>query len=249
MGALEGRTAIVTGGGRDIGRACAEALADEGAAVAISYMASSAGAQETVAAIESRGGKAFAMSCDATDPAQIDALVERTAAELGGVHILVNNAGGLVARKRMDEMDMAHWHRVMDLNLTSAVLATKAVLPHLGDGGAIVNIASQAGRDGGGPGAVAYATSKGAMMTFTRGLAKELGPKVRVNAVCPGMIATGFHDTFTPDEARARVAGGTPLKREGDAAEIGRLVAFLAGDAAAFVNGACVDANGGTLFS
>ena len=249
MSSLEGRTAIITGGGRDIGRACAEALAAEGAMVAISYMSSSSGADEAVAAIEGKGGRAFVMQCDVTDGAQVQALVDRTVSDLGGkVDVLVNNAGGLIARKPMSEMDMDHWHDVMNLNLTSAVLAIKAVLPHMSEG-AIVNVASQAGRDGGGPGAIAYATSKGAMMTMTRGLAKELGPKVRVNAVCPGIIATGFHDTFTPDEARARVAAGTPLKREGRAEEIGQLVAFLAGDRAAFVNGACVDANGGMLFS
>ena len=245
---LQGKVAIITGGGRDIGRACAEALAAEGAAVAISYMSSSTGADEAVAAIEGKGGKAFAMQCDVTDAGQVSALVERAASDLGGVHVLVNNAGGLVARKRMDEMDMDHWHKVMDLNLTSAVLAIKAALPHM-DEGAIVNVSSQAGRDGGGPGAIAYATSKGAMMTLTRGLAKELGPKVRVNAICPGMISTGFHDTFTPDEARARVAAATPLKREGRAEEIGQLVAFLASDKAAYVNGACIDVNGGMVFS
>ena len=249
MSSLEGKVAIVTGGGRDIGRACAEALAAEGARVAISYMSSATGANEAVAAIEGRGGTAFAMRCDATDPAQVEALVERAASEAGGrIDILVNNAGGLVARKTMAEMDLDHWRRVMELNLTSAVLAIKAVLPRMEEG-AIVNVASQAGRDGGGPGAIAYATSKGAMMTMTRGLAKELGPKVRVNAVCPGMIATGFHDAFTPDEARARVAGATPLKREGRAEEIGALVAFLASGKSAFINGACVDVNGGMLFS
>ena len=245
---LQGKVAIVTGGGRDIGRACAQALAAEGAAVAISYMSSSTGADEAVSAIEANGGKAFAMRCDVTDGAQVEALVARAVTDLGSLHVLVNNAGGLVARKTMAEMDMDHWRHVMDLNLTSAVLAIKAALPHMEEG-AIVNVASQAGRDGGGPGAIAYATSKGAMMTLTRGLAKELGPKLRVNAVCPGMISTGFHDTFTPDEARARVAAGTPLKREGRAEEIGQLVTFLAGDKAAFVNGACVDVNGGMLFS
>ncbi|MEM7567677.1 MAG: glucose 1-dehydrogenase [Pseudomonadota bacterium] len=249
MTALEGKTAIVTGGGRDIGRACAEALAEEGAAVAISYRTSGAGAEEAVEAITAKGGRAFAMACNATDQGAVEALVARAVSEFGGVDVLVNNVGGLVARKTMAELDMDHWATVMDLNLTSAVFAIKAALPHMAEGGAIVNIASQAGRDGGGPGAIAYATAKGAMMTLTRGLAKELGPKIRVNAVCPGMISTGFHDTFTPDEARARVAAAVPLKREGRAEEIGKLVAFLASDQAAYVNGASIDANGGALFS
>ena len=107
----------------------------------------------------------------------------------------------------------------------------------------------QAGRDGGGPGALAYATSKGAVMTFTRGLAKEVGPDIRVNAVCPGMISTTFHDTFTKPEVRERVAGATSLKREGSSEDVAGLVAFLASDDAAYVTGACYDINGGVLFS
>jgi len=142
------------------------------------------------------GGNAFAMQGDLTNEADVKALVDRAASELGGVDILVNNAGGLVARKRIEEMDLAHWNTVMDLNLTSIFLMVKASLAHM-KSGAIINIASQAGRDGGGPGAVVYATSKGAVMTMTRGLAKELGPDIRVNGICPGMIDTDFLITGT----------------------------------------------------
>ena len=117
------------------------------------------------------------------------------------------------------------------------------------EGGAIVNFASQAARDGGGPGASAYATSKGGVLTFTRGLAKELGPKnIRVNCVSPGMISTTFHDTFTKDEVRTKVAAGTPLRREGKAGEVGDLVVYLASDEASFITGASVEINGGTYF-
>ena len=111
-------------------------------------------------------------------------------------------------------------------------------------------IASQAGRDGGGPGAAAYATGKGAVMTFTRSMAKELGPKgIRVNAVCPGMIATSFHDRFSKDEVREKVAGMTPLRREGQADEVAEVVSFLASEEAAFLTGVSLDVNGGLLFS
>jgi len=144
---------------------------------------------------------------------------------------------------------LEHWQSVMDLNLTSVFHIVKASLPHMGKGGAIVNLASQAGRDGGGPGAVAYATSKGAVNTMTRGLAKELGPDIRVNAVCPGMIDTDFHNIFTKPEVRTNVAGATPLKREGSSEDVANLVTFLATDEAAFITGACVDINGGLLFS
>lgn len=127
---------------------------------------------------------------------------------------------------------------------------TKAVLPYMPSGGSIVNFASQAARDGGGFGALAYATSKGGVSTFTKGLAKELGPKgIRVNALCPGMISTGFHDTFTKPEIREKVASGTPLKREGQAAEIADLVTYLASDKASFITGTNIDINGGTFFS
>ncbi|NNJ80378.1 MAG: SDR family oxidoreductase, partial [Xanthomonadales bacterium] len=129
-------------------------------------------------------------------------------------------------------------------------LVTKAVVPYMGDGGSIINFSSQAGRDGGGPGAWAYAASKGAITTFTRGLAKELGPKnIRVNAVCPGMIATTFHDTFTKDEVRANVAGATPLRREGRAGEVADAVAYLASRESSFLTGVNLDINGGLLFS
>lgn len=245
---LSGKTAIVTGGGRDIGRACALRLAAAGASVAINYHSSSEGADSAVAEITANGGKAFAMQGDLTDPAAATALADRAASELGGVDILVNNTGGLVARVKLAEMSLEHWHKVMDVNLTSAFLVTRAALQHM-KSGAIVNLVSQAARDGGGPGASVYGASKGAMMTLTRGLAKELGPDIRVNGLCPGMIDTDFHNVFTKDEVRKNVANATPLKREGSPEDIANLVAYLASDDAAFITGANVDINGGMLFS
>jgi 3-oxoacyl-[acyl-carrier protein] reductase len=147
-------------------------------------------------------------------------------------------------------MDEAFFDAVMDLNLKSTFLVTKAVVPHMAKGGAIVNLSSLAGRDGGGPGASIYATSKGAVMTLTRGLAKELGPQgIRVNALCPGLIGTSFHDIFSKPEGRAAVAGNTPLRREGTPDEVAAAVAFLASDDAAFLTGTNVDINGGLAFS
>lgn len=245
---LKGKTAIVTGGGRDIGRACAKQLAAEGANVAINYFSSSDGADAAVKEIEAAGGKAFALKADLNAQDGVDALVGKTVEAFGGVDILVNNTGGLIARKTIAEMSLEHWQAVMDLNLTSTFLMVKACLPHMTTG-AIVNIASQAGRDGGGAGAVAYATSKGAVMTMTRGLAKELGPSIRVNALCPGMIDTDFHNIFTKDEVRRNVEAASPVKRQGTPQDIANLVAFLASDDAAFITGANVDINGGMLFS
>ncbi len=245
---LQGKTAIITGGGRDIGRACAMRLAAEGANVAISYHASSKGADSAVAEITSNGGKAIAVQADLSAQVGVDALVGATVKAFGGVDILVNNAGGLIARKTIPEMSLEHWNAVMSLNLTSTFMMVKACLPHM-KSGSIVNLASQAGRDGGGPGSVAYATSKGAVMTMTRGLAKELGPKIRVNALCPGMIDTDFHNIHTKDEVRKHVANVAPLKREGVPDDVANLVWFLASDQSAFITGANLDINGGMLFS
>ena len=245
---LAGKTAIVTGGGRDIGAAVAIRLAAEGANVAINYFASSTSADDTVAKIKAVGGNAFAMQGDLKNADDVKALVAKTVETFGGVDVLVNNAGGLVARKKISEMDLAHWQDVMDLNLTSTFMMTNAVLQHM-TSGTIVNLASQAGRDGGGPGAVPYATSKGAVMTMTRGLAKELGPDIRVNALCPGMIDTDFHNIHTPDAGRRGFEANAPVKRQGHVDDAANLVLFLASDDSAFITGANIDINGGMLFS
>jgi 3-oxoacyl-[acyl-carrier protein] reductase len=249
MNGLKNKVILVTGGGRDIGKACAERLASEGAKVAITYFGSAASAEECRNAITAAGGKAIAVKADMTMAAEAQSAVEKTVAEFGRLDGLVHVAGGMIARKTLADMDEAFFRQVIDVNLTSLFNASKAAVAAMSDGGSIVTFASQAGRDGGGPGAVAYATSKGAVMTFTRGLAKELGPKIRVNSVCPGMISTTFHDTFTKPEVRERVAGATPLKREGKPEEVASLVAFLVSDEASFISGACYDVNGGTLFS
>lgn len=249
---LSGKVAIVTGGARDIGRAVSVRLAQCGATVVVNYRNADdpKNANETVNQIKNLGGKAVAIAGDVTNPAEVAALVKKSVETCGPVSILVNNAGGMVARKKMNEMDEKFWDCVIGLNLKSTWLVTKEVLAQMPEGSAIVNIASQAGRDGGGPGSLAYATAKGGVITFTRGLAKELGArKIRVNSVCPGMINTLFHDTFTSPEVRKKVAGSTPVGREGEACEVANLVVFLASDEASFVNGTNVDINGGTLFS
>ncbi|XUU60814.1 SDR family NAD(P)-dependent oxidoreductase [Erythrobacter sp. HA6-11] len=248
---FEGKTAIVTGGSRDIGRAICVKLGSEGANVVVNYNSNEADADATVAAVEAGGGKAIKVKADVTKAADVDALIKASRDAFGDrIDILVNNAGGLVARKTLEEMDEDFFNHVMQLNLTSTFLACKSAVPFMSAGGSIVNLASLAGRDGGGGGAIAYATSKGAVMTFTRGLAKELGPKgIRVNAICPGMIATTFHDTFTPNAARENVANSTPLRRQGQANEAADLVAYLASDDASFVTGANIDINGGLGFS
>lgn len=251
MALLSGKIALVTGGARDIGRATVLKLSQNGASVVFTYLSSSEEAQETAALAEQAGAKVLAVKADVTKSGDVDAVIKASTEAFGKhIHILVNNAGGLVARKKIDEMDEAFWNDVISLNLTSVFLVTKAVLPFMPDGSAIVNLSTQAARDGGGAGAIAYASAKAGVMTFTRGLAKELGAqRIRCNALAPGMINTGFHNTFTKPEVRERVAAATPLGREGEAQEIAELVFFLASDASSFMNGATVDINGGTYFS
>ena len=248
---FENKVVIVTGGSRDIGRAVSIKLAQQGAKVVINYHKGQDAAQETLKLVQQAGGEAIIAYADMTNAAEVDAMVQATRNAFGNdIHLLVNVAGGLVARKTTLEMDVDFWDHVMAINVRSVFLACKSVLPFMPEGGSIVNFSSLAGRDGGGGGASAYATAKGAVLTYTRALAKELGPKkIRVNAVAPGMIATSFHDNFTKPEIRANVANATPLKREGGAEEVADLVAYLAGNASSFITGANIDINGGVAFS
>jgi 3-oxoacyl-[acyl-carrier protein] reductase len=248
---LQGKVAIVTGGGRDIGKAVSKKLAAEGAKVVINYAKNKDKASETLQEIQQNGGDAILVQGDMTKQVDVDKVISETIKAYGNeIHILVNVAGGLVARKTLEEMDEEFFCNLLRLNLVSVFLVTKAVVPHMKPGASIINFASQAGRDGGGAGSMAYSTSKGSVMTFTRSLAKELGPKnIRVNAVCPGMIATTFHDTFTKDEVRKNVAAITPLRREGHACEVANVVACLASAETSFVTGTNIDINGGLVFS
>ncbi|MCP9749461.1 SDR family NAD(P)-dependent oxidoreductase [Ferruginibacter sp. HRS2-29] len=251
MSSMTGKVAIVTGGARDIGRQVSIKLAQQGAKVCINYFGNKELAEETLDIITDAGGEAIIVQGDMTKAADVKAVVEACTTVFGDkVHILVNVAGGILGRKPLAELDEEFWDAVMDVNLKSAYLVTRATVPFMTEGGAIVNFASQAARDGGGGGALAYATAKGGVLTMTRGLAKELGPKgIRVNCVSPGMINTTFHDTFTRPEIRTNVAAATPLRREGNAAEVGDLVVYLAGDASSFINGESVEINGGTYFA
>ncbi|MBM4168978.1 MAG: SDR family oxidoreductase [Ignavibacteria bacterium] len=250
MNELKNKVALVTGGARDIGRAVSMKLAQDGAAVALNYFDNPNDAQETVRMITEAAGKAIAVQGDMTKTEDVERFVSEARKVFGDtIHILVNVAGGLVGRKTMPEMDEGFWDFVIALNMKSVFLVTKAALPHFADGGAIVNFASQAARDGGGMGAIAYSSAKGGVLTMTRGLAKELGPrKIRVNCVSPGMINTTFHNTFTKPEVRQRVAAMTPLGREGDAQEVADLVHFLVSSRSSFINGESVEINGGTYF-
>ena len=247
---LAGRVAIVTGGARDIGAAVSRRLAQSGASVAVNYSASGDRAKALVAEIANAGGKAAAIQADVTRPADIQRLADETRAAFGDrIDILVNNAGGLVGRKTLADMDEAFLDRVLDLNLKSVFLVTKAVLPYFANGGAIVNLSSLAARDGGGGGAIAYATAKGGVLTFTRALSKELASRrIRVNCVSPGLIDTTFHDMFTKPEVRQAVAARTSVGREGTVDDVADSVLFLVSSAASYITGESIEINGGVYF-
>ncbi|GAA4732698.1 SDR family NAD(P)-dependent oxidoreductase [Flavisolibacter ginsenosidimutans] len=248
---LKGKVAIVTGGARDIGREVSLRLAKEGAKVVVNYFGSESEATKVAKQIKDEGGEAIAVKGDMTKWTEVVNLIDETKKAFGKeIHILTNVVGGLFGRKTIEEQDEEWYNLVMDVNLKSIFFTTKACVGAMPAGSSIINFSSQAGRDGGGGGASLYATAKGAVMTYTRAMAKELGPKgIRVNAVAPGMIATSFHDRFTKPEIRTNVAASTPLRRQGDAKDVADLVIYLASDEASFITGTNIDINGGTYFS
>lgn len=248
---LENKVVVVTGGVRDIGRAVSLDLANHGAKLAINYYGSEEHASSLKNELAAKNVDAFILQGDLTKESDVSALINKTTETFGDeIHGLVNISGGLVERRKITEMDEEFLNKVMNLNFNSTFLTTKHALAHMKSGSSVVNFASQAGRDGGGPGASAYASSKGAVITFTRAMAKELGPDgIRVNSLCPGMISTAFHDTFTKDEVRTNVANATPLKREGTPHEMATTVSFLLSDEASFLTGVNLDTNGGLVFS
>jgi 3-oxoacyl-[acyl-carrier protein] reductase len=183
----------------------------------------------------------------------VNQVFAQAADELGGhIDILVNNAGSLVGRVLVVEMSDEHWHRVIDVNLTSALYCTRAALPYMSTGwGRIVNVSSLAAHNGGGGGAVAYGAAKAGVIGLTRGLSKELAPKgITVNAVAPGFIlGTPFHATFTPPEKQKTVISNIPLKRAGTPEDIANAILFLVSDMASFITGEVTDINGGSWFN
>jgi 3-oxoacyl-[acyl-carrier protein] reductase len=248
---LQNKLILITGGARDIGRAITKNLAKNGANLAINFYGSLDEANSLEDELKEDNIDALFLQGDMTSEVDVKNFIDQATTKFGtNIHGLVNVSGGLVERRTIDQMDLDFLNKVMRLNLNSSFLTIKHSLPFMSDGSSIVNFASQAGRDGGGPGASAYASSKGAVMTFTRSMAKELGPKgIRVNALCPGMISTTFHDNFTKSEVRSNVANSTPLKREGTSDEIASIVKFLLSNDASFLTGVNLDSNGGLIFS
>lgn len=249
---FSGKRVLVTGGGVGIGLGTVRAFARQGAQVGFTYLSHIPDEALLDEITELGGHRPFAIQLDATNETQVDAAVTTIVDHLGGLDVLVNNSGGLVQRSPLVEMSLELWQKVMDVNLTSCFLVTRAALAHMGDGGSIINVASLAGQNGGGSGASAYATSKAAIFGLTIALARELAPRqIRVNAVAPGLIlATPFHEQFNTPQGRAAAIEGIALKKPGYPEDVAGPILWLADNqTSGFVTGTTTDINGGAWFS
>jgi 3-oxoacyl-[acyl-carrier protein] reductase len=247
---LKDQVALITGASSGIGRATAEAMGRQGARVGVNYCKNQVGAEQAAETIRKAGSEALVLRADVTRNADVLAMAEAVRKEWGRIDILVNNAGDLLARHTLANMTEEYWDLIMALNLKSAFLCVKAVWEEMvaRKSGCIVNVSSIAGRNGGGPGVAAYAAAKGGLLTYTKSLAKELAPHgVRVNGIAPGVIATPYHERYSPAEVMQRLVALIPLGRAGTSEEIADVIVFLASPAARYITGETIEVNGGML--
>ena len=251
MDQMNGRVLLVTGGGRGIGAATARLAAQQGWAVAVNYTANSLAADEVVRAIRAGGGRAMSVQADVADEAQVLAMFARIDAQFGRLGGLVNNAGVVDVSARVDEMSMARWRRMFDINVIGTMLCAREAVRrmstrHGGEGGAIVNLSSAASRLGSPGQYVDYAAAKGAIDAFTIGLAKEVAAEgIRVNAVRPGLIETDIHASGgLPDRVRD-LQHLVPMQRGGQADEVAQAIVWLLSDAASYTTMSLLDVSGG----
>jgi 3-oxoacyl-[acyl-carrier protein] reductase len=245
---LKGKVALITGASSGIGHATALAMAREGARVGVNYLKNQKGAEDAAETIRKAGGEALVIRADVTQNDQVQAMVAAVRKQWGRIDILVNNAGDLITRRTLVDMTEEYWDQIMDLNLKSAFLCIKAVWEEMATrkSGWIINLSSIAARNGGGMGAAAYSAAKGGLLTYTKGLAKELAPHgVLVNAVAPGIIATPYHERYSPPELMAKFVATIPLARAGTPEEVAEVIVFLASPAARYLVGETVEINGG----
>lgn len=250
MGSLTGKKVFITGAEQGIGKETARKLIEAGCDIYIHYFSGEEGPRELITLAQQRGGKAACGYADLTNEADAARCVAEAAAFLGGIDILVNNVGGIIARKWLGEIDPQFWHTVIDVNMTTMLNVTQSALPWLkaaADGASIVNLASLAGRSGGHSGSLVYSMTKGAVLTWTRSLAAELGEYgIRVNAVAPGLIlGTRFHNQHTTQASADRTIEEIPLGRAGTPEDVSRAICFLASEYDGFISGATLDINGG----
>ncbi len=247
---LAGKVVLVTGSSTGIGAAVVRGFAANGAKVAVHYHTSKAAAERVLADIE-KCGEAALFAADVTKSTEVERLVAAVAARFGRLDVLVNNAGGLLKRAPLAELDDALYDQVLDLNVRSVVAACRAAVPHMrrNGGGAIINTGSIAARHGGGPGAALYAGAKGFVETLTRNLAKEFATQgIRVNAVAPGVIMTPFHERFSTPEMLEGFRKTIPMGRLGTPEDcVGAYLFLASARLSGFVTGQVIEVNGGQL--
>ncbi|PMR72618.1 SDR family NAD(P)-dependent oxidoreductase [Billgrantia endophytica] len=248
---LKGKRVLVTGASRGIGAAVAGRLGTLGCRVAVHYHASESAAEAVCRTIREAGGDAFPIKGDVSRSKEAADIVDRSAEQLGGLDLLINNAGDMLGRVSLADMHDDQYDRVMDLNARSVVMASRAALPHFRQAGAgnIIHTTSIAARNGGGLGGGLYGAAKGFVSTLTRNMAKELaGERIRVNAVAPGTIATDFHGRHSNEAHLAAARVSIPMGRLGTAEECVGAYLFLATDAlSGYVTGQVIEVNGGQL--
>lgn len=251
MDKVSGRVLLVTGGGRGIGAATARLAASQGWAVAVNYTANSLAADEVVRAIRELGGTAITAQADVADEAQVLAMFQKIDAKLGRLSGLVNNAGVVDVSARVDEMSVARWRRMFDINVIGSMLCAREAVrrmstKHGGEGGAIVNVSSAASRLGSPGQYVDYAAAKGAIDAFTIGLAKEVATEgIRVNAVRPGLIETEIHASGGLPTRVRDLQHLVPMQRGGTADEVAQAIVWLLSDAASYTTMSLLDVSGG----
>jgi len=253
MNKLLGKRALVTAGAQGIGLAISRQLLAAGCDVFVHYRTSATAAQALAQEAKKLGRRCGSATADLTTSEECNELVATAVKFLGGLDVLVNNAGSLIARRSLADSDDDFWAETMSLNVGSVRRVTRAATPHLaaaakaGGGASIILLSSLAARNGGGTGSIAYATAKGALLTMTRGLAKELGPLgIRANALAPGLIlGTTFHTTHTPPETQKAIITTIPVARAGNVDDVARAAVFLASEFDGFISGATLDINGG----
>ncbi|MFC2116573.1 SDR family NAD(P)-dependent oxidoreductase [Bacteroidota bacterium] len=249
MGILKGRNAFVTGTSQGIGAAIADTLVKAGCNICMHYFSSDTEPKQIQEFAEENNQKAICLQADLTKEAEVINCVKAAVDFLGSYDILINNSGSLVKRSYIPEISLDYWQTLIDINITTMMLVTKELLPNLNkqDGASIVNVSSLAGRLGGHAGSLVYSTCKGAVLTWTRSLSKELAAdKIRVNAVAPGFIeGTKFHETHTTRESALQTISSIPLGRSGNPYDVARAVAFLASEYDGFITGETIDINGG----